>query len=152
MSLDDLANVHKKVVEIENDIQTIDNFYKFYRGLVYQIVHELCNAEQFLQWIQKQDVSKTTVYPYIASFSTLIMRFPGLILCDLNFSQLLNHKERILSFVGKEVNSKLAHQLASPVEFHVSTARKEINASDSDVPSSHQRRIISDRLENSGQV
>lgn len=133
MTLDDLANAHKKVVKMEESIQTIDNFYKFYRGLLYQAVHGICEPEQFLQWIQKQLVSKTTVYRYMA-FATFIMRYPRLIMCDLNFSQLLKHKERILSFMNEEINSKLAHQLAESVEFCVGTTRIVINASDTDVP------------------
>ena len=61
------------------------------------------------------------------------MRFPGLILCDLNFRQLLKHKERILNFMNKEVNSKLAHQLGDAVEFRIGTVRVQIKASDCDV-------------------
>ena len=67
-------------------------------------------------------------------FAAIIMRLPGLILLDLNFSQLLKHKERILGFMGKEINSKLVQQLSDPVEFRVDTMRIKINATDSDVP------------------
>ena len=133
MPLEDLAKIHENIVKAEKDIQVIDNFCKFYRGLLYQTAHNKCEETQFLKWIKKQDVSKATVYRYM-SFAALIMRLPGLILCDLNFSQLLKHKERILAFMGKEINSKLAHQLSDPVEFRVGTMRIEINATDSDVP------------------
>ena len=133
MSLEDLADAHKKVVEMEKGIQIIENFYRFYRGLLYVAAHNMCDENQFLQWIEMQNVSKTTVYRYMA-FCTLIMRFPRLIICDLNFSQLLKHKERIISFMGEESNSKLAHQLAEPVEFRVGGTRIVINASDSEIP------------------
>ncbi len=38
MSMSELASLHEKVVMLENDVQAIDNFVKYYRGLVYLTV------------------------------------------------------------------------------------------------------------------
>ena len=82
---------------------------------MYQTVHHKFNSD-FSQWIKIQHVSQMTVYHYMA-FSSLIMRFPGLILSDLKLSQLLKHKECLLTFLFKETNSKLAHQHEGTVSF-----------------------------------
>ena len=94
MSLEDLADAHKKVVEMEKGIQIIENVYKFYRGLLYVAAHDMCDENQFLQWIEMQNVSKTTVYRYMA-FCTLIMRFPRLIICDLNLANFSSIKNEL---------------------------------------------------------
>lgn len=130
LSLDELAKLHKKVVEYEDGFQTVSNFLKYYRGLVYLTVHGKCDDSDGLQrWIAKEDVSKSTVYRYMA-FSALIMRFPRLILCNLNFSQILKHKERILAFMSRAENSKIAHQLSETVEFRIGATTIEINSKD----------------------
>ena len=133
MSLDELAGLHKKITLLERNVQAVDNFLKYYKGLIYISVRNMGEAEVFTKWIQNHCVSKTTVYKYIA-FTTLIMRFPRLILCDLNFSQLVKHKERILSYMCAEKNSKLAHQLSDNVEFRVGTSTMLINCVEVEVP------------------
>ena len=72
---------------------------------VYLSAHQKCDSKDFSNWITMLGVSKMTVYRYIA-ISSMIMRFLSLILCDLNFSHLLKHIERILTFMNKELNSK----------------------------------------------
>lgn len=133
MSLDDLAYLHRQVEQMENHVQVIDNFFKYYRGLVYVAAHEKCTKEDFITWTQKQKVCQATVYKYM-SFTTLIMRFPRLILCDLNFSQIVKHKERIIAYMNEEGNSKIAHQLSDSIEFNIGTSKITINNIESDIP------------------
>ena len=52
MSLEDLAKIHENIVKAEKDIQVIDNFYKFYRALLYLTAHNKCEETQFLKWIK----------------------------------------------------------------------------------------------------
>ena len=133
MSLDDLAGLHNRITSMEKRVQTLDNFFKYYKGLVYMAVQNMCETDGFTKWVQKRQVSKSTVYKYMA-YTALIMRFPRLILCDLNFSQVVKHKERILSYMKKEENSKLSHQLSDSVEFQFGTSKVAIEYMESDVP------------------
>ena len=146
MSLEDLANIHENIVKTEKDIQVIDNCYKFYTGLLYLTAHNKCEETQFLKWIKKQDVSKATVYRYM-SFAALIMRLPGLILSDLNFSQLLKHKERILAFKGRDQQQTGSSTIRSSRVSCGNNANRNKRHGFRCPP--HQRCDVSTRMENS---
>lgn len=135
LSLDELAILHKKVTTVESSVQTIDNFVKFYKGQVYLTAREKCNHGEFMKWLENKIIncSASTVYRYMA-YATMIMRYPRLIQCDLNMSQVVKHKERLLTFFSREENSKLAHGVADPVEFLFSGMRIKISPSECNIP------------------
>lgn len=133
ISLDGLADIHDKVVRAEGIVQIVDNFLKYYRGLIYSAAHEQCDEAQFSKWIKsRSNSSQATVYRYMA-FTAMIRRFPRLIMCDLNFSQILKHQGRLISYLGKLENSKLFHQLMNEVEFIVSGSKIIIYPTDCEV-------------------
>jgi len=57
MSLDDLADLHKQIASMEKNVQAVDNFFKYYRGVVYLTVHNKVNTDGFSKWIQSRDVT-----------------------------------------------------------------------------------------------
>lgn len=129
-TLEDISAIHNKVICAEKDIQTVDKFLKYYRGLIYLTVHEKFGENQFLKWIEgKTNCSTASVYRYMA-FTALILRFPRLLKCDLIFSQILKHKGRIINYMSLEENSKLAHQLSDPIEFRIGGVRVLISPTD----------------------
>lgn len=135
LSLDELTILHQKVTEAEKNVQTIDNFIKFYKGQVYLAAQKKCDHGQFLVWLKNKvvDCSTAAVYRYIA-YTTVIMRYPRLIQCDLNMSQVVKHKERLITFFNQEENSKLAHSVTDTVEFLFSETRITISPSECDIP------------------
>lgn len=95
ITFDELATEHMKVEQAEKNVQMVDNFLKYYKGVIYYIARGKYEG-RFMTWI-REDIkcTKSTIYRYI-SFAAFILRFPKLIICDLNFSQILKHKQRIM--------------------------------------------------------
>jgi hypothetical protein len=100
------------------------NLAAFHRG---QLLFYMCkfvkkgDAKTF--WPRRVRMSYTTVYRYI-TFARLIMNYPKLLVCDLEFGQFTTHNTRFIEYLKKD--TKLAAKLMTPLNIIVRDIPLEI--------------------------
>ena len=133
-SLLKIQEIHTKITAQEKVIGMIQVLLAFYRGLAYLHAKKYVEGPAKEWYLRVFNVHYVTMTKY-RSFTIFIKCYPGLLACDLTFTQLLKHRERILTHLetdcdladklrihvtliadGKEVNVKPAELEAIPVE------------------------------------
>lgn len=98
---------------MERGLKSFELFAQCSRGLLYtELVNRLISEKKLKDFIEKSlHASYMTVLCYI-TLASLILTYPRLILCELSFTQLLKHQNRLLKFLmsreGQDLSSKLA--------------------------------------------
>ena len=64
LTLEELTLEHVKIDDVESKVRKVNNFVKFYKGMIYHVAHEKCGEAKFKQWLQQEKITVTssTVY------------------------------------------------------------------------------------------
>ena len=110
VSLDDLKAVHLDIVKQETIISNIQLVAAYFRGLVYVRARTLAPVDVAIEEFMYTtfNVAYKTVCRYI-SFVNLIDCYPGLMICQLTFSQIIQHRNDLLSHL--QIDKTLATKL-----------------------------------------
>lgn len=115
-NLEQMLIEHSNLVAAEDGLKALTLFVQYSRGLLYiELVDKLKEKGQGLkEFVEKSDglnVSHMTILRYM-TLASIISTYPRLILCQLSFTQILKHKNRLLHFLmndeGQDLNSKLS--------------------------------------------
>lgn len=120
MNFQQLIEEHGRLVKLDGELAQAALVVKFLRGKLYIYLQHVAqkNGMGFRDLIEKQiGLVYQTVLRYIL-IAQMIIKYPRLILCDLNFTQLLVYKSKLLKFFAKE-GKELADRLAGPVYMEV---------------------------------
>ena len=126
-TIEDLKLVHVEIVKQEKTISNIQLVLAYYRGFVYSRARDLVppdvNIKEFMYITF--NVSYTTVRRY-TSFHELIDCYPGLMICQLTFLQIIQHKNELLSYL--DTDETLASKLRQYVSITAQNKPVDIEA------------------------
>jgi len=118
-SIEDILEEHVKIVHTEEGLKAMTLFAQFSRGLLYlTLTGKLKEKRQTLREFVEGgnlNVSYTTVLRYM-TLATIILKYPRLLLCQLNFTQIMKHKKRLLDFLSLPDGHDLHCRLTVPFE------------------------------------
>jgi len=109
-----LREIHAQIVIEEQSVRNLQLIVVFHRGLLYLSARNLAPIDVNIKdWFSKEfGVSYVAALRYQA-FASLILRYPRLIVCGLTFSQIVKHKDHIMTYLKDD--TELAAQLSVAV-------------------------------------
>ena len=116
--MEKIKKEHVHLLKLESNLQGLTLFAQFGRGRLYFTLSKSIQRgeKSFNQIVEEElDVSYRTVLRYMA-FSNVILNFPRLILCDLSFSQILKHKDRLLKYLESKEGQSIRDSLSLSIE------------------------------------
>ena len=118
-SIEEMRNEHATLVQTEEGPKAMILIAQFSHGLLYlNLAEKLKQAGSSLrEFVEKGNLSVAfiTVMRYM-TLATIILKYPRLLLCQLNFTQLLNHKKRLLKYLSQKEGHELNCRLSVPFE------------------------------------
>lgn len=119
MDFQQLMEEHKKIVKLDGELAQAALVVKFLRGKIYIYLQDAAQKQKtvFKDFVEKLGLVYRTVLRYML-IAQMILKYPRLLLCDINFTQLLVYKSKLLKFFTKE-GKELADRLAGPVYMEV---------------------------------
>ena len=102
MSLDELKQVHAKIILQETNVAIMDLYIKYHHGMLYLAAYRKADASNYRKWFHEK---LGIVYNFALRYMTcslLIKKYPRLLICELSFSQLLKHNKVMQSFLNAE--------------------------------------------------
>ena len=125
-----LREIHAQIVIEEQSVRNLELIVVFHRGLLYLSACNLAPVDVNIKdWFTKEfGVSYIVALRYLA-FACLILRYPRLIVCGLTFSQIVKHKDRIMTYL--EDDTELAAQLSVAVNIAAQNKPVDIFPSES---------------------
>lgn len=119
LSIEEMLKEHVTIVQTEEGLKAMVLIAQFSRGLLYLNLAEKLRqtGSNLREFVQKDNLSVayTTILRYM-TLATMILKYPRLLLCQLNFTQLMKHKTRLLNFLGKKEGHELNCRLSIPFE------------------------------------
>lgn len=118
-SIEEMLNEHVTIVQTEEGLKAMLLIAQFSRGLLYLKLGEKLNqaGRSLREFVEKGNlpVAYITVMRYMA-LATILLKYPRLLLCQLNFSQLLKHKTRLLKYLSQKEGHELNCRLSAPFD------------------------------------
>jgi hypothetical protein len=125
MSMPDLINAHREILGKENMATKIKLVLQYQRGMLY-----ISAAKKEMNFERDLNVPYSTARRYM-TLAIMIKTWPMLLVCDLSFSQLTKHKNRLQEALKKE--PKLDASLREDLLFKVQGTNMSISAFDGEV-------------------
>ena len=118
-SIEEMLNEHTTLVQTEEGLKAMLLITQFSRGLLYlKLIEKLkkkgSNLREFMDK-GNLSVAYMTVMRYM-TLTTILLKYPRLLLCQLNFTQLLKHKKRLLNYLSQKEGHDLNCRLSIPFE------------------------------------
>lgn len=133
LNIDDLKLQHAVILETEITITSLDLVVKFYRGLIYFRAREISakevNIKSFFQ--DEFGIGYNTAIRYMI-FSSIIKRYPRLMICRLSYTQIMKHQKRLFDTLKGDLN--LHDRLSQSFSVTVENKVVKITPSDISVP------------------
>jgi hypothetical protein len=124
---------HAQILNDENTISNLDLVVKLYRGLLYFRARQLSpnNSNMETYFRNELGIGYATAKRYMI-FSSIIKRYPRLMVCGLSFNQIMKHQKRLFDSLTADLN--LHDTLSQPFSATVENKTVEISPSDIAVP------------------
>ena len=107
-----IQEIHTEILTQEIVVGMIQVLVAFYRGLVYLHANKYVEGPT-KEWYQRVlNVSYALMNKY-RSFTIFVKCYPGLLMCGLSFTQLIKHRERILTHLESD------YDMADQLRVHV---------------------------------
>jgi hypothetical protein len=133
LNITDLKVRHAQILNDENTISNLDLVVKLYRGLLYFRARQLSpkNSNMETYFRNELGIGYATAKRYMI-FSSIIKRYPRLMVCGLSFNQIMKHQKRLFDSLKADLN--LHDTLSQPFSATVENKTVEISPSDIAVP------------------
>lgn len=135
MKTEDLISVHHKLVELEKSAIDINLFIQYQRGKLYTVLKTNAkNSGLNFQTVIEEELHLCyrTVLRYIL-VAGIISKYPRLVLCGLNFCQILKYKNKLLSYFADK-GKTLADRLSIGIDIVVQGTPISIHHLDVTIP------------------
>lgn len=133
LDIEGLKKCHAIILQQENNVKAYDLVVKFHKGCLYSEAKKLNNNKDSLEIFFKREfgISRQAADRYI-HFMDVIKRLPRLVICDLSYTQITKHEERLFSFLKSETEG-LYDRLSSPLDLEVEKKSVKIKPEDNDM-------------------
>lgn len=118
MNLLQLKEAHCKIVKEENQLELYGLIIRFIRGCIYHKMYIMCEDENrnFRELLRELGTPYPTAVRFMA-YCTIINKFPRLIVCGLNFSQICKYKNQLTNYLLK-TDISLGDQLSAELNVY----------------------------------
>lgn len=131
-----MKSEHTKVLAIESGLQSLTLIAQFSRGLLYITLSRMAKSEG-QNWksivTNELGVSSMTAMRYM-TLSSIIANFPRLLMCEVSFTQVLKHKNKLLKYLKSEEGRDLESALSIPIEIRAQKKKLMIDRTILEVP------------------